>query len=243
MKTIEVKNTQPYKDPQKGEFTVCEGKLLLMYTSSAPVENHLTWNKINGYFIWTKEHVAVNKGLAEYRNCCLIAPIIISQSEKIKIGDAYLHNLKEIKSATTESDYPSPYSRKVLAFAENLTPKHIKAIADGKLQPGQEVLVECEFGITPGEIVNHKDGFVSTNKGKPYYKIRLTKDNHVKLFPAKLELDQKLYQLENEFLKVIANVPIIRKVTNLNNQGFSGIERDLAKSLVEEVKKTFKEKA
>lgn len=111
-------------------------------------------------------------------------PIIISETESIKVDDWYIlhdkaldnsHILMTIYQATklrldSMKIMKSCKFTKILALPEQFSPKHLQAIIDGKLKSENEVLVECEL-IPYGIIIN------------PNYKIKLT-NNHIKLFPV-----------------------------------------------------------
>lgn len=72
-----------------------------------------------------------------------LKPIIISETEKIEVDDwGYgMDGLFEYKGSVNIDGGRLP--NKVLALPEHFSPKHLQAIADGKLKDGDKVYVEC----------------------------------------------------------------------------------------------------
>lgn len=180
--TTKVKQIETYKDSQ-GEHLVCRGKLVL-------IKNELFDLDI------CKQRVLIDNDL--------FSPIIISETEEIEEKDNLLikSNLyKEgvIRYATKHygkcvynfdnKKYVWTYSGetyqqfiineeafKILVLPEQFSPKHLQAIIDGKLKDGDEVLVECD------------DKWITVAHSLDVEMfIKLTKDNHIKLFPVKKE--------------------------------------------------------
>jgi len=104
-----------------------------------------------------------------------LRPIIISQNETIEFGDKYYgidNNIHTFENGC----YYSDEARKILAIPENFSPKHLQAIVDGKLKDGAEVFLECERVVCKSA----SGGVYPKNE----FKIKLNKDNHIKLFPV-----------------------------------------------------------
>lgn len=72
-------------------------------------------------------------------------PILISETEKIEVGDWYLYNgqISQRTRKNPDAEYPSSHYKKILALPEHFSPKHLQAIVDGKLKDDDEVYVEC----------------------------------------------------------------------------------------------------
>jgi len=106
----------------------------------------------------------------------LYKPIIISETEEIELGDKALHcwpdaDYKIVECNKSNKESIQEHWNKILVFPENFSSKHLSAIVDGKLKDGDEVFVEC-YG-----------GFVNPEWNDAT--IKLSKDNHIKLFPVK----------------------------------------------------------
>lgn len=88
-------------------------------------------------------HSIINKNGKFYK------PILISETEKIEVGDWMYWNgtTKQIIEATisfSPNDPSSPIVSKILALPEHFSPEQLQMIVDGKLKDGDKVLVECE---------------------------------------------------------------------------------------------------
>lgn len=74
-----------------------------------------------------------------------IRPVIISETEKILLGDSYLDDTLTIRiSVTDDEDYWSRREdyNKILVLPEQFTKEQVRAIADGKMKYDDMVLVE-----------------------------------------------------------------------------------------------------
>lgn len=170
---VKVEKTEIYKDSQKGDTIVCRGKLVLKPSKEKSVLYGVQNKVENGkwlYFFTTNETSDVVKG--DYK---WIQPIIISETEDIDDGDDML----QAESIIVNVRRPyviMDYDKKILAFPENFSPKQLTAIVDGKLKDGDVVLVECQekdfSDITHYDVINI---------------VKLNKDNHITLMPAKKE--------------------------------------------------------
>lgn len=186
MKQVKVKQTETYKDSQ-GEHIVCKGKLVFIYEDKQyPPIGAIGSNNVHPLFMWTENHSdMVRSGvLTEYKNTKWIKPIIISETEEIEIGDKYIHlptNTILEKGQDKEAILVNSY--KILALPENFSPKHLQAIIDGKLKDGDEVLIECKNMKTYNDLYPHK----SNMEFHDNYFIKLSNDNHIKLFPINKE--------------------------------------------------------
>jgi len=78
-----------------------------------------------------------------------VKPIIISETEKIEVGDLYYWNgliIKDHEVPTTESTMRSKDFHKgafkILALPEHFSPEQLQMIVDGKLKDGEKLFVE-----------------------------------------------------------------------------------------------------
>lgn len=193
---IKVTNTKIYKstygDKQyrdaPNEVLVVEGKLVLVKCIAG---DSLLWQGYKGDLKLSPYYTRDIKN--KYYK-----PIIISETEKIEIGDwmyeAIGHNIfkKEFERIYT-SDY------KILALPEHFSPKHFQAIVDGKMKDGDKVLVECEekgdISVTETDKNNKPEQWV-------YLKIKcikLNQSNHI----AFHKVEEKMYTKEE--IKVLMN--------------------------------------
>lgn len=69
-------------------------------------------------------------------------PILISESEKIEVGD-WVYNEVSKEIYQFKENHVS-YEKKILSLPEHFSPKQLQAIVDGKLKDGDKVLIECE---------------------------------------------------------------------------------------------------
>jgi hypothetical protein len=140
--------------PVDKDVPVAEGKLILI---QAKEDSLLAFNQYNGEYYILPEKGARLKMPAQY-----LKPIIISETEKIEVGDWYLHYNSGTKEYTlfradsifengnNPNDIDSrgnilPYgNKKVLALPEHFSPKILNQIVNGELKDGDGVLLECE---------------------------------------------------------------------------------------------------
>lgn len=170
MYQAKVSNTEKYSDSQ-GEHVVCKGKLILI--------NDEDWHTV-----YSNEQL---KARRKRENL----PIIISETEDIEEGDWVYDALENPKWQLDQVEELIPSKdifyckkggcaelirgwNKVLALSEHFSDKHLQAIVDGKMEDGDEVLVECERK-------HPKEGLA------PIY---LDHQNHITLFPAKQSLEE-----------------------------------------------------
>lgn len=106
-------------------------------------------------------------------NSRMMKPTIISETEKIEVGDwVFVNDLPHdppsiFKALKIEQGHLSVHSKvwisdkdyivlvlckKVIALPEHFSPKHLQAIVDGKIKDGDKVLVECEKNIKYNKI-------------------------------------------------------------------------------------------
>jgi hypothetical protein len=124
--------------PVDKDVPVAEGKLILI---QAKEDSLLAFNQYNGEYYILPEKGARLKMPAQY-----LKPIIISETEKIEVGDWYLHYNSGPKEYTLDSrGNILPYgNKKVLALPEHFSPKILNQIVNGELKDGDGVLLECE---------------------------------------------------------------------------------------------------
>lgn len=152
-------------------FPVAEAKLVLVESTKKDGE---IYHDEEG---WHINHGAFNSG--KYYK-----PILISETEKIEVGDWTYHSrkdmqqLKQVTNPNAENDLLNLGWRKVLALPEHFSPKHLQAIVDGKMKDGDKVLVECEKQYHDGDQWHHK--------------IKLNSSNHITLH----KVEEKMYSRE-----------------------------------------------
>jgi hypothetical protein len=180
---------------------VTEGKLILV---ECTYKEGLLWKRnIDDKFFNLATGVAVGK-----TNNIYYKPIIISETEKIEVGDWYLHynsGTKEYTLFRADSIFENgnnpndidlrgnilPYgNKKVLALPEHFSPKHLQAIVDGKMKDGDKVLIECE---NIGYYSHNDDKTIPLDKG-----IKLNSSNHIILH----KIEEKMYNEKDVILIV-----------------------------------------
>jgi hypothetical protein len=133
-------------------------------------------------------------------------PIIISETEKIEVGDLIYHRTgkfilecikrdevyiyhKSLIDGTKGNNY-EPYYHKALVSPEQFSSKHLQAIVDGKMKDGDKVLVECE----KGEWVCY-DHCTPEEKCDKYQEqlIKLSSQGHVTLY----RVEEKMYTIDD----------------------------------------------
>lgn len=201
--TIKVKDTKLYKTHPSWEsktfpfeIPVVEGKLILLKIPNTEAINGLSIRKDNGtlmlYPISEEDH----------RQAQYLKPIIISETEKIEVGDKFLIN-NTIHSCTgydglkvisnDESTYCHSHGIcKILALPNHFSPEQLQMIVDSKLKKGDKVLVECDNTIIKDKIsglpyVGEKWDYIID-----YYFIRLNSANHIILHKS----EEKMFSVE-----------------------------------------------
>lgn len=164
------------------EIPVVEAKLVLVKCKDIiPMSNQLAKNKITGsLFI-----VTVNNKNDGY----LVKPILISETEKIEVGDwcwlsthgGFIITQCQPHSVITDQKGISDVWHKILALPEHFSSKHLQAIVDGKMKDGDKVLVECQEEKGLG-MYNMEDGMY----------IKLNSSNHITLH----KVEEKMYTRE-----------------------------------------------
>lgn len=128
---------------QPKETLVTEGKLVLV--PAINTDKVILFKEKNGVFHVDK--ISLDRPYSMWK------PIIISETEKIEVGDAWF-NIKNpdfIHYSATEQEVliiNNQYKescKKILTLPEHFSPKHLRAIVDGKLKDGDKVLIECEI--------------------------------------------------------------------------------------------------
>lgn len=130
---------QVYSTTKPLEVSVAEGKLVLVESDNYSV----LARQISTGKLFYNPKFTCKSSLAQP-----IKPIIISETEKIEIGDKYLehtqHSPDRYEIYTCEEGDSIENSFKILALPEHISPKHLQDIVDGKIKDGQTVLIECE---------------------------------------------------------------------------------------------------
>lgn len=131
-----------------------------------------------------------------------VKPIIISETEKIEVGDLYYWNgliIKDHEVPTTESTMRSKDFHKgafkILALPEHFSPEQLQMIVDGKLKDGEKVLVECKIH---DKWLKENPPF-DNNKGKEYYQIKL--NPHIALHKVEESIIDKLKSIKPDYDK------------------------------------------
>jgi hypothetical protein len=165
----------------KFDVPVAEGKLVLVECKS---EEALLFRLLSNQEeikprFWLTGGKVV-KGLGTY-----CKPIIISETEKIEVGDWHYHKeVNNIGQVTNQemADFINIGHRergivfKVLVLPEQFSPKDLQAIVDGEMKDGETVLVECEDGA-------YLKGDVQHINGTPlYYETKLNSQGHVTIY-------------------------------------------------------------
>lgn len=176
MEPIKVKTVQ-----KVGDREVCKGKLVFIKCKSEDLEP-------KQWLLRMGNRIIIPAAGGEYRRMqqngfAPIKPIIISETESIHSGEKYIcdsimgWDIKECEDFDYGDFHPSKKLGcfKILVMPERVSPDTFKLFVEGKLKDGDNVIVDCEFGITGGTILNHNDGFSSSVKSEAYYRIKITK--------------------------------------------------------------------
>lgn len=113
-----------------------------------------------------------------------LKPILISETEKIEVGEQFsmgaFTNWKiEVRKDVDYGVFEPKY--KILALSEHFSPEQLQMIVDGKLKDGDKVLVECERG-------GNFDPYDNQIPGMDYwYQIKL--NPHITIYPV----EEKMY--------------------------------------------------
>lgn len=161
-------------------------------------------------------------------------PILISETEEIEEGDWFYHEHTNTiaKASNTslnniftsleggKSNYIRAGCVKILALPEHFSDEHLQAIADGKMEDRDKVLVKC-FKSGRMEMV----GVHTTNE----YSIHLDQQTHITLFPATQSLEEAI---EN-----YVNSKPASRARALSNDQIKDIEREAMRYMAEWAKK------
>jgi hypothetical protein len=114
-------------------------------------------------------------------------PIIISETEKIEVGDWVLLLDSFGKPFLSPQQWKgegvlTKDHKKILVLPEQFSPNDLQAIVDGKMKDGDKVLVECEK-VTEDEVYF---------QGIKEYQIKLNSQGHVTLH----KVEERLYTRE-----------------------------------------------
>ena len=117
---------------------ITDAKLVLVEEPNPNRKEHTLWRNKNGQLLLTH---------SSSTDLVALKPILISETEKIEVGDwyyyPYKHQVNQCKGLNGKA-LVDPSCRKILALPEHFSPKHLQAIVDGKLKDGDKILVECE---------------------------------------------------------------------------------------------------
>lgn len=164
--TTKVQRTQEVKTSYGDYKNCCKGKLVIMQTDKPLGVGLLAQSKSIPEKFTVLNHATVEAFKNTSYGWQIVEPIIIAHiDERPSFGKGitldcmvYDSHYKVIK------DYQVGLSGyKILAMPENISPKQLQAIADGKLKDGDEVLVGCgakvtddEYKYTPDELFEEK---------------------------------------------------------------------------------------
>jgi translation initiation factor IF-1 len=191
-KQIKVEHTKQHSRPvvteskMRKDIPVVEGKLVLVECNSTDA----LFNKYLGdpLVIHDRQYAAGRK---------FYKPIIISETEKIEVGDWYYDERNKLIKQLTYQDLmivPECGYFKILALPEHSSPEQLQTIVDGKLKDGDKVLVECEK-----QEQTHL--FVGFSKPHPIIDvIKLNSSNHITLH----KVEEKMYT-KVEVLNILKN--------------------------------------
>lgn len=124
-------------------------------------------------------------------------PILISETEKIEVGDWFYWSGTTPKIEKAEASYTTNrYISKILALPEHFSPQQLQMIVDGKLKDGQALLVECEsfnpkLEITEPEII-FPDGTPYNGKMVLSIEHKIKLNPHITIYPV----EEKMYTRE-----------------------------------------------
>lgn len=180
MNPIKVKHTEAYKDGQI-DTIVCKGKLVLIKQKNDIIFPCISSNLVDS------DWCILNGLVRSPRN--YYKPIIISETENHPNGLGYYSQRTNAIVNSNPTWVPDKFCQVILALPENFSPEQLQAIADRKLK--DEVFVECTDKIvcTEGENCPTITGTNIPCNGDliDFIRIKLNKDNHIKLFSVKKE--------------------------------------------------------
>jgi hypothetical protein len=199
----------------KFEVPVAEGKIILL-ESNELIPNQIIsisnrkqeWfttgmegGEVEGYYkdivpiqYSEPKFVIANQNLIDYElsgkstdKCIILKPIIISEMEKIEVGDYVFQNnfektnpqiikIETQHQADIANDKTGSYSKyKILVLPEQFSSKHLQAIVDGKMKENDKVLVEYQAMVDVGKLYEDKPNEAD------FYRIKLNSEGHVTL--------------------------------------------------------------
>lgn len=137
-----------------------------------------------------KDHLTILKlGFINYKL------IIISETEKIEVGDWQYDKLAKTIEQRTPGSYNESHYAKVLVLPKQLSPKHLHERAYGKMKDNDKVLVECEQLGQYGNVLLAKSPLSNeSNSDMSIYKnfVKLNSQGHVTLHKN----EEKMYTKE-----------------------------------------------
>lgn len=185
---------------------VCKGKLIFLTKKSPAYEEGVIYREVdfheNIFLSPTKngcEGVHYNSSFES------VKPVIVSETEKIGVGDFYLtsgNKIIEIKSkdrfglfylknGKVGETYVNDWYDKILALPEHFSEEQLQDIVEGELKDGDEIYLKVKTDLEQ----YYENGI----GGEP--KIHLNNQNHITLFPIKqMSLDEKIDEIINNFV-------------------------------------------
>lgn len=129
-------------------------------------------------------------------------PIIISETEKIEVGDTVNHGLINELIYIVDKDNleASIYnkSKKILVLPEQFSPEQLQMIVDGKIKDGDKVLIECVDNTYihegSGKYWEDEPAEMKRILGLPDKYIKLNSQGHITLY--EVEDNPNSYNLE-----------------------------------------------
>jgi len=86
----------------------------------------------------------------------VIRPIIISETEKIEVGDLFYDTISKSIHKVELAIGLFNTKKKILVLSQHFSPEQLQMIVDGKFKDGYKVLVECEKQYHDGDQWHYK---------------------------------------------------------------------------------------
>ena len=179
---------------------------MIKISKTEPYENTLVFKGIL-ILIWgdCREEEFYKYGLESHDKTEFAKPIIISDIEKVEVGDSVKNSYQEIVDYTKEIEniygkYDSCF-KKIIALPENFSPELLKDIANGKIEEGQKIFIECEKTLE-NDTIDDNTKYIEFSENI----IKLNKEGHINIFPCKKETDEN--EIWNEVFRIAFNPDI-----------------------------------
>lgn len=202
---IKVTNTKTHKigDQYSMDFpknvTVTEGKLVLIEEPTPNRQNQILWRNKNDQLLLTR---------SSSNDLIAIKPIIISETEKIEVGDWWyggetrqsLFQVKDEKDLAYKTHVSEKFIikyNKVLVLPEQFSQQQLELIVEGVYKDGDKLLIEVERKHSLGGSADCGD--IDLYDGSyDYNQIKLNQQGHCILY----KVEEKMYT-ETQVLDVL----------------------------------------